>query len=79
MRILLSKTGLKYLAKLDKTKRSRIVSAIENLPDKGDIQKMQGLGLSDIYRLRVGKHRILFLREKDIIRIIDIDTRGDIY
>jgi len=79
MRILLSKTGLKYLAKLDKTKRSRIVSAIENLPDKGDIKKMQGLALSDIYRLRVGKPRILFLREKDIIRIIDVDTRGDIY
>lgn len=79
MRILLSKTSLKYLAKLDKAMRSKIVSAIEGLPDKGDIKKMHGLKASNIYRLRAGKHRIVFNREKDIIRIVDIDTRGDIY
>lgn len=79
MRILLSKTSLKYLAKLDKARRSKIFSAVEDLPDKGDIRKMHGSKLSNLYRLRVGKHRILFIREKEIIRIVDIDTRGDIY
>jgi mRNA-degrading endonuclease RelE of RelBE toxin-antitoxin system len=79
MRILLSRTGLKYLAKMDQAARSRIISAIEGLPEKGDIKKIHGWKLSNIFRLRVGKHRILFIWEKDIIRVVDIDTRGDIY
>ena len=76
MQVILSRTSLKHLAKLGKAVGSKIVSAIESLPDKGDIKKMRGPGPPNAFRLRVGKHRVLYLREKDVIRIIDIDTRG---
>ena len=79
MPVFLSKTSLKYLKKLDKSTGSKIVAAIEGLPGKGDIRKMRGPGPPNLYRLRVGKHRVLYIWQEDIIRVIDIDTRGDIY
>jgi len=79
MNILYSKTSLKYLSKQEYQVRSNIVSAIEKLPDQGDIQKMKGESLQNLFRLRVGKYRVLYVRETDAIRILDIDTRGDIY
>jgi len=75
----LSKTSLKYLAKLDKSVKLKIVASIERLPGEGDIKKMRGPGPPDLYRLRMGKYRVLYTWEEDVIRIIDIDTRGDIY
>ena len=79
MIVFYSKTSLKYLSKLGKDMRENIVSAIDGLPDKGDIQKMRGQSLKNVFRLRVGRYRILYIRETDAIRILDIDTRGDIY
>jgi mRNA-degrading endonuclease RelE of RelBE toxin-antitoxin system len=79
MDFFLSKTSFKYLSKLEKEIKSNIVSAIEKLPYKGDIQKMRGQSRPNTFRLRVGKYRILYVREMDAIRVLDIDTRGDIY
>ena len=79
MNIFYSKTSLKYLSKLEQDIRANIVAAIDMLPDTGDIKKMRGRSIEDLYRLRVGKFRILFLWTKDTIKILDVDTRGDIY
>jgi len=79
MKILYSKTSLKYLQGLDKKIRKRIFSGIEKLPNKGDVKKMKGQKLKNIYRLRIGKYRIIFLQEKEWIKILDIDTRGDVH
>jgi len=59
--------------------QKNIVSTIDGLPDKGDIQKMRGQTLKNVFRLRVGRYRILYIREADAIKVLDIDTRGDIY
>ncbi len=79
MIILYSKTSLSYLGRLGRSQRKRIVSAIDALPGHGDIKKMKGKKLANLFRLRVGKYRIIYQMEEDIIRILDIDTRGDIY
>ena len=79
MKILYSKTSLKYLQALDKKTRKRIFSGIEKLPSKGDVKKMKGQKLKNIYRLRIGKYRIIFIMEKEWIKILDIDTRGGVY
>jgi mRNA-degrading endonuclease RelE of RelBE toxin-antitoxin system len=79
MNIFFSKTSLKYLTKLERQVRTNIIKAIEGLPDKGDICKMKGRSIQNIYRLRVGKHRVLYIQEEDTITVLDIDTRGDIY
>ena len=79
MEISFSKTSLKHLAKLQEQLRENIMAAIEGLPDEGDIQKMKGQSLQNVYRLRVGKYRVIYVRDDNALRVIDIDTRGDIY
>lgn len=80
-----SKTALKFLAKLDKKSISRIREAINGLalsPPEGDIKAMQGTQ-DGRKRLRVGSWRIIFrydtCGEIEILLILDIGNRGDIY
>ena len=80
-----SKAALKFLAKADKSTLTRIRNAIEgltHLPPDGDIKIMQGYS-DGRQRLRVGKYRIVFRftveNEIELVYIIDIGYRGDIY
>ena len=80
-----SRDSLKFLSKLDKKFVTRIRDAIQGLtltPPKGDIKVMQGYS-DDRKRLRVGSWRIIYKygvdNEIDILFIIDIGDRGDIY
>ena len=71
------KACLKYLKKLDRNTQLRIIKSINQLPS-GDVKKLQGK--AEDYRLRVGKYRIVYMYENEqTIKIIKIDTRGDIY
>ena len=79
MKILYSKTSIKYLQKLEQNAIRKIVEAIEKLPIEGDVKRLKGKRTKNIFRLRVGKHRVIYAREKDIVKVIKIDTRGDIY
>ena len=81
MKILFSKTSLNYLEKLTPKNRKRIFDAISKLPDHGDVKKMRGRKINNIFRSRVGKFRILFLLESEEkrVKILSIDPRGDIY
>ncbi|MBQ3137158.1 MAG: type II toxin-antitoxin system RelE/ParE family toxin [Clostridia bacterium] len=80
-----SKDALKFLAKLDKKSIERIRKAIEGLtltPPVGDIKLMQGY-TDERKRLRVGSWRIIYKygtdNELEILFVIDIGNRGDIY
>jgi mRNA interferase RelE/StbE len=70
-----SKQAVKFLKKQDSITRKRIIKAIQRLP-AGDVKKLQG---EPSYRLRVGDYRIIFDHEKNILMIIKIDSRGQIY
>lgn len=76
MHIKYSKQAYKYLTKLHKPKRDKLIEAIENIP-AGDIVKMRGI--DNLYRLRVNDYRVLYTPEYDIIKIEKIGSRGDIY
>ena len=80
-----SKDSLKFLSKLDQKSVKRIRDAIQGLtqtPPIGDIKPMQGYS-DNRKRLRVGSWRIIYKygyeNEIDILFIIDIGNRGDIY
>ena len=80
-----SRDSLKFLSKLDKKSVSRIRAAVQDLtltPPKGDIKVMHGYN-DGRKRLRVGSWRIIYKygvdQEIDILFIIDIGNRGDIY
>lgn len=70
-----SKQALKFLKKQDKITTARIISAIHKLP-LGDIKKLQG---TIFYRLRVGDFRVIFDQNNEIILIVKIGNRGEIY
>lgn len=77
--IVLKKKAKKFIDKLPKNEKVRIVSAIEQLPNGEDIKKLKGY--SDLLRLRIGDYRIIYKIDngKYIILVIDVGNRGDIY
>jgi mRNA-degrading endonuclease RelE of RelBE toxin-antitoxin system len=79
MTVFFSRSSLKYLKKLELKTAKKLVEACENLPGEGDVRKYKGGSVKNIFRLRLGKYRILFIKDKEIIKILKIDTRGDIY
>lgn len=85
MHISYSKKAAKYINGLDRPTRQRIKRAIEGLtqhPPQGDIRPLQGFA-DGRKRLRVGKYRIVYRcllnGELDILHIMNVDSRGDIY
>jgi len=79
MKFQYSRTSVKYLHTLEKKMASKILNAVEDLPRKGDIRPLKGREIRNIFRLRIGKYRIIYSVEKDLIKVIRIDTRGDVY
>jgi len=84
-RIKYSRDSLKFLSKQTKKDASRIREAIGKLrkdPPEGDIKPLQGYS-DGRKRLRLGSWRVIFKNTEEdkieIIFIIDIDNRGDVY
>ena len=78
MKITYSKTFEKKFSKYEKKLQRKIFNAIESLPD-GDIKKLTGNDIPPIYRIRISKYRILFYMNEEEIKILKVDSRGDIY
>lgn len=78
-RFIIKKPAKKFIDGLLVNERRRIVDAIEQLPDHGDIKRLQGH--SDLFRLRVGAYRIIYTVDNNefVIYVIDSGNRGQIY
>ncbi len=76
MTIVYSKQAQKFLNKQSALTRKRIMLAIENLPS-GDVKKLAGY--KDLYRLRIGNFRVIFNKDGEILYILKVDNRGDVY
>jgi len=79
MTVFYSRTSLSYLQKLDTRTKRRIFEAVSRLPAKGDIKKMKGRKIQNIFRLRVGSYRVIFVMEEELIKVLDIAPRGEAY
>ncbi len=87
MKVLISKTALKYLNKLDKDTSDRIKGKLEILSENPlspllDVKKIKYSKKEKnktVYRLRVGNYRIVYYLRKGIIKITDIFHRSDGY
>ena len=77
--IIIKKRAKKFIDKLPRNEKQRIVSAIEKLPNGDDIKQLKGY--SEIMRLRVGDYRIIYTVDHGILTVcvIDAGNRGDIY
>ena len=78
MKISYSKTFEKKFSKYDAKLQKKIFEMIQNLPN-GDVKKLVGNNIPPIYRLRVSKYRVLFYMDEEEIKVLKIDSRGDIY
>jgi len=78
VKISFSKTFEKSFSKYDHTLQKRIYDAIVKLPE-GDVKRLTGDDIPPIFRLRVSKYRILFHMDEIEIKILKVDSRGDIY
>lgn len=78
MKISFSKTFEKSFSKYDHTLQKRIYDAIVKLPE-GDVKRLAGDDIPPLFRLRVSKYCILFYMDDIGIKILKVDSRGDIY
>jgi mRNA interferase RelE/StbE len=76
MNITYAKQAAKALMRLDVPTRQRIRQGIEKLPE-GDVKRLKGY--TDLYRLRIGDWRILFIMIAGNISVEDVLPRGDAY
>jgi mRNA-degrading endonuclease RelE of RelBE toxin-antitoxin system len=81
--VLLSTRAQKEFRGLSRSMKRRVKESLSKL-SKGDmhldIKKLKGVGdREDLYRLRVGDHRIVYYPEKKAIKVIRIDRRDKIY
>jgi mRNA interferase RelE/StbE len=77
--IFYEKEALKELDKLESSISRRIIKKIEEMsenPSSCDIKKLKA---SSDYRLRVGDYRIIFIFDRNLIKIIKIGHRQQIY
>jgi len=77
-KIVIDKKALKFISKQPQSEKNRIFETIKNLP-LGDVIKMSGK--LNLYRVRIGKYRIIYTLNNDeyIINVIETGNRGDIY
>lgn len=85
MEIEYSKAAVKAINSLDKPTKQRIREGILGLikkPPEGDIRPLQGYH-DGRQRLHIGKYRVIFRfnleSELEILYIMDVGSRGDIY
>lgn len=78
-RIVIKKKAKKFIDKLPKNERLRIVKAIRMLPNGEGIKKLKGS--ENLLRLRVGDYRIIYTVDHGelVVIVVDAGNRGQIY
>ncbi|WP_285824878.1 type II toxin-antitoxin system RelE family toxin [Schaedlerella arabinosiphila] len=79
--IIIEKLAERFIVKLSKPEKERVLKAIYKLPEGNDIKQMRGKKSKGMYRLRVGDYRIIYTVDNGrlIVCIVDAGNRGDIY
>jgi len=79
-KIIFTNASFKDIEKLEKNTRDRILTELKLLsgfPFKRDIKKLKGIG-KNIYRLRIGEFRVIYLLSDIKIIILRIINRKDL-
>ena len=77
--ILLLKKAKKFIESQPKNQQERILKAINDLPQRGDIIPLSGK--KSTFRLRVGDYRIIYKIQDELllITVVNADNRGQVY
>ena len=79
--IIIEKPAEKFIMKLSRPEKERVLKAIYELPNGTDIKQLKGKRSKGYYRLRIGDYRVIYTinNGKLLIHIIDVGNRGQIY
>ena len=79
--IVIRKAAEKYIAKLDRPTRLRIINAIQSLEENPESKGEQLTNHQATYKLRVGSYRILYdvLESEVTVDVLKVGPRGDVY
>lgn len=82
MKVVFSTRALRFLAKVEKEDRTRVVKKLEALqedPFPSGIKKLKGE--VDVYRLRIGDFRVLYklIADDEVILVFRVDKRSRVY
>ena len=79
--ILIEKPAEKFIVKLPRPEKERVLRAIHELPEQGDIKRLQGKKSKGLFRLRVGDYRVIYSVDNGclIVYVVDAGNRGEIY
>lgn len=80
-KIVIEKLAEKFIVKLPKPEKERVLKAIYKLPNEGDIKRLKGKKSRGLYRLRVGDYRVIYTLDNGelVVCVIDAGNRGQIY
>jgi len=85
-KVLLSQTAVNELENLPIADKSRIKLHLKELEDnpfrprpKADIKKLSGFSKPDLYRLRIGNWRIIYVISENEVRVTEIMQRNKGY
>ena len=80
-RIKIHRRAFKFLEKLDSKTKERIFSAIERLSDPFSQPYEKLKGEKNVYRIRVGEYRVIYLVDKEnkVVFVLKIDKRERVY
>ena len=80
-RIVIEKPAEKFIMKLPRPEKERVLRAIYKLPQEGDIKQLRGKRSKGLFRLCVGDYRVIYAVDngKLVIFVIDAGNRGQIY
>ena len=80
-RIVIEKAAEKFIVKLPRPDKERVLKAISRLPEQGDIKQLKGQKSRGMFRLRVGDYRIIYTVDNGqlVVCIVDAGNRGQIY
>lgn len=77
----IKKRAEKFIVRLPKPEKERILKAIYQLPEGEDIKQLKGSKNKGLLRLRIGEYRIIYTVDHGILTVfvIDAGNRGEIY
>ncbi|HHX60362.1 MAG TPA: type II toxin-antitoxin system RelE/ParE family toxin [Epulopiscium sp.] len=79
--IIIEKLAEKFIIKLPRSEKERMLKALYKLPNGTDIKQLKGKKSKGFYRLRIGDYRVIYTinNGKLLIHVIDVGNRGQIY
>lgn len=80
MKIVIRKAALKALRKMDSKLKERFMHCFRRIADGEDQDlDIKPLAGRDGFRLRIGSYRAIFNKDFEVLDILHIGSRGDIY